>query len=202
MYNFQQNKATKRSISLRKPINGMGLNDADYVTQPTVDGKIITCPIYRKWSGMLMRCYSAKYQEKNPTYIGYTVSDSWLIFSNFRAWMIKQDYYGLDLDKDIKLKGNTVYSSDNCLFIPHSLNSLLNDHVSTRGHWPVGVSWHKGAGRFQAQITIDGKTKPLGRFTTPEEASEVYQAARTAKIKQLITDNVYPMATPYLEQHL
>jgi len=37
-----------------------------------------------------------------------------------------------------------------------------------------GVS--KNRGKYQAQIRIDGKRIMLGRFDTPEEASEVYEA--------------------------
>lgn len=44
-----------------------------------------------------------------------------------------------------------------------------------------GVSWNKFAGRWVAQITIDGKNKYLGYFDTPEEA----HAAYCAKAKEL-----------------
>lgn len=39
-----------------------------------------------------------------------------------------------------------------------------------------GVSWHKQSGKWQAQISVDGKRTTLGRFSTPEAAYAVYCA--------------------------
>lgn len=75
-------------MKTRKLVHGVGINDADYVTQKLetigyVNGKrkqkrVWICPFYRTWSNMLDRCYSFKYQERNKTYIGCTVTDEWL----------------------------------------------------------------------------------------------------------------------------
>ena len=106
---------------------GVGINDADYVVKKFetigyVDGKrkrklVWTCPYHRAWESMLKRCYSAKYQERQPTYKGCTVSDDWLTFSNFRAWMIAQDWEGKHLDKDLLFEGNKIYSTETCVFV-------------------------------------------------------------------------------------
>lgn len=37
-----------------------------------------------------------------------------------------------------------------------------------------GVTWDKANSKWQAQITLHGKVKKLGRFPTPEEAYEAY----------------------------
>lgn len=39
-----------------------------------------------------------------------------------------------------------------------------------------GVSWHRSAGKWQAQIMVNGKSMYLGLFTTPEAAHEAYTA--------------------------
>jgi hypothetical protein len=44
-------------------------------------------------------------------------------------------------------------------------------------HLPVGVTVHKGSGRYVAQICTNGKNKYLGSFKTPEEARAAYVAA-------------------------
>ena len=38
-----------------------------------------------------------------------------------------------------------------------------------------GVSWHKGSSKWEAKISIDGKSKHLGYFTNEEEAAEAYK---------------------------
>ena len=40
-----------------------------------------------------------------------------------------------------------------------------------------GVSWEKNANKWRTQITINGKLKHLGLFTSEEAAAEVYQEA-------------------------
>lgn len=39
----------------------------------------------------------------------------------------------------------------------------------------IGVCWSKDKGKWESQISINGKTKKLGRFNNELEASEVYQ---------------------------
>ena len=50
--------------------------------------------------------------------------------------------------------------------------AALTEKRKTQRGFPTGVSFHKSSGRFQARISIDGKTKHLGLFSTPEEAAE------------------------------
>ena len=90
-----------KKVTTPKLVFGIGVNNADYVVQKWetvgyVDGKrkrklVWECPFYRTWKNMLMRCYSTKFQERRPTYKGCSVSEEWKTFSNFRAWMEKQD---------------------------------------------------------------------------------------------------------------
>lgn len=42
----------------------------------------------------------------------------------------------------------------------------------------VGVSWHKSAQKWKAQICVDRKVKHLGLFTSPEEAHAAYLQAK------------------------
>ena len=90
---------------------------------------------------------------------------------------------GWELDKDILQKGNKLYSKDTCCFVPHEINMLLTKRDNARGEYPIGVCFHKASGKFMAYLTINGKMKFLGRFTTPEEAFQAYKLAKEAYIK-------------------
>jgi len=163
----------------RKPLFGVGINDSDYITNYTDKyGNSKTCPYYSRWCSMLNRCYSSNYHIRNPTYIGCTVSKEWLTFSNFKKWMETQDYIGKDLDKDILIEGNKVYSKDTCCFVSSDINSLLVDNKAARGKYPVGVCLHKPSDKYRAQISINGKVKNLGYHTTIQEASNTYNIAK------------------------
>lgn len=160
-----------------KLVHGVGLNDADYAVTPIVNGKRNRCRFYRTWESMLNRCYSAKYQAKQPTYIGCYVCDEWLTFSNFKKWMEQQDWQGKELDKDLLFVGNKIYSPDTCVFVDKKTNSFANDHGAARGEWPIGVSFHKHVGKFSAQCgnQITEKREHLGYFTCPNEAHKAWK---------------------------
>lgn len=111
----------------KRLVYGVGNNDADYVVEKReeigyVGGKrrrklMWVCPYYQTWKDMIKRCYSTKCQEKFPTYKGCSVSADWHTFSNFKAWMEKQNWEGKQLDKDILIEGNKVYSPETCVFV-------------------------------------------------------------------------------------
>ena len=77
--------ANKSSLSRRKLVYGVGINDADYVVNPTVGGRRVICRFYQSWLCMLTRCYSVKSLKSHPEYVGCSVCDEWLAFSAFKA---------------------------------------------------------------------------------------------------------------------
>ncbi len=112
---------------------------------------------YKVWQMMLHRCYDEKVQEKLPTYQGCSVAEEWHNFQNFAEWFDKNYLEDWELDKDLLIKGNKVYSAQTCCFIPHEINILLSNNKANRGKLPVGVIWHKKKGKFVAQCTTKGK---------------------------------------------
>ena len=125
---------------------------------------------------MLSRCYSAKYQERRPSYKDCAVSEDWLTFSSFRAWMEKQQWEGKQLDKDILFEGNKVYSTGTCVFVTPVVNTFTTDRGAKRGQWLIGVSWDKPTGKFKAQCSnpFSGAQEYLGLFTCEQQAHEAW----------------------------
>lgn len=180
MSHFVQIPINKHSLANRKLLYGKGVNNAPYQTYPTISGKRIRCPHHRAWSAMLERCYSKKWQNKYPTYLGYSVCNEWHSFMTFRKWMLTQDWKNNQLDKDLLDNPNKVYSPTTCLFISQHMNKLLTNHAAARGNYPIGVTKHKG--RYVTQLSIDGKNKHLGQYATVEEASAAYREAKAKEI--------------------
>ena len=84
---------------------------------------------YRIWLGMIRRCYDNKDLNKNKAYVGCTVCDEWLCYANFEKWY-DDNYYEvnneeMNLDKDILVKGNKIYSPNNCTFVPQRITTLF-----------------------------------------------------------------------------
>ena len=166
-----------------KLVFGVGINDADYVTQKMetieVNGKqkrelVWICPFYRIWRGMLKRCYSAKFQDTRPTYKGCSVSEEWWRFSNFKRWMEKRDWEGMQLDKDILFSGNKVYSAETCVFVTKAVNNFTLDRGNDRGECLIGASWDKEKGKFSSKCSnpFTKKGEHLGYFTCQIEAHQ------------------------------
>lgn len=183
---------------------GVGVNDADYVvvvreTTSFVAGKqkqrvVWRCPFYKVWSHMLGRCYSNKHHEQRPSYINCSVCEEWLRFSTFKAWMQDQEWEGNELDKDLLLPGNKVYSPETCVFVSRQVNSFVIEVKSSRGAWPIGVSWYTVGEKFRAQCSnpFVNKNEHLGYFTTPEEAHQAWLTRKLELAKMLAAEQSDP----------
>lgn len=150
---------------------GVGINDYDKEVTDN-DGRVIKS--YRIWSGVIKRCYDEKTQKKAPAYIGCTVCDEWKYFSNFKKWFDKHYIEDYQLDKDILVQGNRIYSPNTCCFVPQRINTILLDCRASRGKYKIGVSYHKRNNKYGASVNMNGKLKHLGYFTTEEEAYKEY----------------------------
>lgn len=179
-----------RKTSGKSLICGIGINDADYIINKYVYFKgtqkcIWTCPFYSRWSGVIKRCYSENALKRRETYTPCIVSENWKTFSNFKAWMEKQDWQGMELDKDILSFGSKIYSEDTCCFVPQSLNCLLLMSGASRGQYPVGVS--ERGGKYRSKIRSNNKLISLGTYLTIEKAHKAWQEAKIAEIEKAIS---------------
>ena len=143
---------------------------------------------YALWYDMLVRCYSGSFKKKYPTYEGCEVSDNFKSYEYFYEWCHKQIGFGNEgwqLDKDLLIKGNKVYSETTCVFLPNEINSLLTRREALRGEYLIGVYWNKTANAFKAQVNKGkGKQEYLGVFKTEIEAFNAYKQAKEAFVKE------------------
>ena len=157
-----------RNGSVKDPYSpsvcGIGIVGTKY--PPTVNG-VITKE-YELWTGMLERCYSDTYKKKQPTYEGCEVSDNFKNYEYFYEWCHKQIGFGVasfELDKDLLVKGNKIYSEDSCVFLHKDINLLLTKRTASRGEYLIGVCWHKRDNVFMARVGKNkGKSEHLGLF--------------------------------------
>jgi hypothetical protein len=122
---------------------------------------------YRAWIRMLERCYSDEYKRKFPTYIDCIACDDWLVFSNFKSWMGKQDWVDNRLDKDIIKKGNKIYCPEYCAFVSPTTNGFVVGDLEQKNQYLLGVSFHERAGKFRSRCRnpFTKKEEYLGLFT-------------------------------------
>lgn len=152
-------------IIMQRLVYGVAINDAPKSNRwHKYDSSVPE--IVKIWKGMLQRCYCENYKARWPSYCNKKVCEEWLLFSNFREWVKSQDWKGKQLDKDLIIKGNTLYHPDFCVFIDRSLNLFLTDNERARGKWPIGVYFDRRIGKFKAQCCnpFTGKKDFLGDF--------------------------------------
>jgi len=180
----------KKAISC-KLVHGVGFNDQTYAAKQE-DGTYDKS--YKLWVGMLERCYSKPLHIKYPSYSCCRVSEAFKYYTYFREWCYTQEGYKqkdsngrhYQLDKDILIKGNKVYSEDTCIFIPPALNLLLIKNDATRGQYPVGIHKQTVGDKYIVHAPDkNGKRVYCGSFVTVEEAFSTYKKLKEAWIRKL-----------------
>ena len=192
---FKEIAADSRSKNSRRKIHGVGINDADYFTQY----KGVSCPYYHKWKKMLERCYSDKWKKNKPTYSECVVCVEWLTFSNFKEWMLTQDWVGKELDKDIIFSGNKVYSPDACIFVSREIN-LLIQHKKSK--FATGVNYHKRDKVFCTAVSHNGSHDHIGSYRTEMEAHDAYKIRKYEIIKEVAMLQSEPLKSALLNHRI
>lgn len=186
-----------------KLVRGVGVNDAKYKVRESVSwregGKLKIkstwlCPFYEKWSNMIDRCYGESNSINRQPYKDCTVCEEWLTFSNFRSWMITQEWEGKHLDKDLLFTGNKTYSPESCVFISRYINSFILTQEKNKGEYPSGVSLRKDTNKFHSTCQDPFKRKKihLGYFNCQNEAHlawKSYKHKLSIKYAELQTDS-------------
>ena len=143
---------------------------------------------YLLWNHMLTRCYNENLKLKLPSYNNCTVSDNFKYYPYFKEWCNNQVGFnreGWQLDKDILIKGNKIYSEDTCCFVPAEINSVFVKCNRSRGKYPIGVNYHKSSCKFVAQMSCKKTKIHLGLYDTVEEAFNAYKKYKEMFIKSL-----------------
>lgn len=155
---------------------------------------------YETWRGILKRCRDEQYILREPTYNGCVISNDWIYYDNFYSWITSQENYekwkqgGREwaIDKDIKCKGNKIYSADTCLLVPQNVNSLFTNRKLHRGNCPIGVDYWTKYDKFRASCMnpFTKKQEYIGSFDSTDSAFKAYKKYKENIIK-LVAEQEY-----------
>lgn len=158
---------------------------------------------YSKWNNILHRSYDVKHKENNPTYKDVTVCEEWHNFQNFAQWFEENNIEGFELDKDILVKDNKIYSPETCCFVPREINSLFKTCTKENG-LPVGVTYDKFNNKYKVSFRKNKKMTTIGRFDTIIKAHQVFKITKENYVKEVankwrgeITEGVYHILINY-----
>ncbi|MET4184968.1 hypothetical protein ABIB94_007097 [Bradyrhizobium sp. JR7.2] len=172
------NDVTARSASVRyRRSSSCGCLQREAATKHAMH----KTPEYKSWSQMLERCRNKNHHAyKDYGGRGISVCDRWFKFENFFADMGKRPE-GHSIDRHPNNGGN--YEPENCRWatpkeqIDNRRPVTLHKRMSKNNTSGVqGVKRH--CGKWQANITFQGKRYHLGTFTKIEDAAAVVHEAR------------------------
>ena len=162
-------------LNSKSNVYGIGMNDIN----ESIRHKSIQEYPYKIWSGIIRRCQKSN-ENFHPSYIGCTVSNEWLYYSKFLDWFNTHYVEGWHIDKDLLKKGNKIYGSETCCFVPQEINNLFRRKRNGR-NLPTGVTFVNG--RYKSSCFFEGKRIQLGYYDTIEDAFNSYKRKKEEIIK-------------------
>lgn len=147
------------------------------------------------WNKISARCLAGgNYQIGNPAYVGTT--NGFDDFQQFAEWCNDQPGYSsfdaegfrFEIDKDILVHGNKIYSPKTCCFVPKRINSLLTSSTAARGKHPLGVSYVKRRSVFMAYCKDGTGMTFLGHFSDTMLAHQAWQIKKRDVITSAAMD--------------
>ena len=156
----------------RKSIFGIGV--IGYGKNKCCINKKITKE-YRLWTDLLRRCYAESHLKKHRSkcYFGCIVDERWHNFQNFCEDLPKLKNYDkwiefgakkYHLDKDTIVKGNKLYSLENCMFLDVKTN--CGQSAKNRNSTAITVCLYKiGVKVFEGHLKEVGKILNLSYAT-------------------------------------
>lgn len=142
---------------------------------------------YEDWNSMMKRCYVRN--NGNVSYADKTVEESWHNFQVFAEWATNQPNFGRkgwQLDKDLLVKGSTLYSENTCVYLPSEINSFIKRRRFNDLPLGVDIAYeYNGTAYFRVQAREDGKNIVLGKSYDVVEAFNMYKVHKEGLAKDL-----------------
>ncbi len=162
---------------------GIGFNDRKYPTK--VKSKHTREYIF--WTGFLSRSCSENTKNNQPSYKPCSVSENFKSYSYFYEWCQDQIGFdlGFDLDKDLIVKGNKIYSEEFCVFLPSEINRALCKNDKGRGGLPIGVFYNKKSKKFESRVRRNSNPVYIGSFDSEIDAFNSYKSEKESYLKHL-----------------
>lgn len=202
---FEKVPATKIAIKRRKLAQGVGINDALFMTSKLVNGVKIKYKPYQIWASILTRCFSESRGKSAMSYVGCTIADDWISFSNFDKWYSSQDYEGKEVDKDLLFPLNREYGPEKCILVSKEVNMFAAGHDTKKRDTPIGVSHYKENNTYRIKCRIgSGVIIEACGFKNATDAFNAWKIVKQGYAEELAykpeNENVKDVLLSYVER--
>ena len=108
--------------------------------------------------------------------------------------MEQEDWEDKELDKDLLIYQNKIYSPETCVLVPTYINSFMTKRQNARGLYPLGVTNINNKQRIYSKpyrsninnYETNQQQLTLVYFKTPQEAHREWQLAKIKCAKYLM----------------
>lgn len=140
---------------------------------------------YKAWCSMMARCYSDSFKKNELSYKECSVHRDWHNFQVFAKWYTSQKQYklGYQLDKDILVTGNKIYSKDTCCLVPVEINKGVIGSKDVEKD-KFGIS-KRPNGKYQLRYSEFGKRVHVGDFEDIKSARDKYLEMKSKYVRKL-----------------
>jgi hypothetical protein len=141
---------------------------------------------------MIERCCVGNiYGKFSDKYDDVTCCREWLCYKTFADWYKENTYdignERLHLDKDIKYKGNTIYSPYHCIFVPQIINEQFKEFSGKQKTIDTDLPYTIRRTKTNAnRYEVSYRGKYLKTCDTVEECIDIYLAAKRNYIIELV----------------
>lgn len=144
---------------------------------------------YSAWRSMIARCHNPE-DSNFDKYIDCEVCEEWHNYQNFAEWYDENIYYvgteRMHVDKDILHEGNKIYSPENCIIVPQSINEIF--HTSL-GKKTKDVDLPYTIRRVSNnRYSVAYRAKSLGVYDTVEDCVDAYMNAKREHIRNKVNE--------------
>ena len=134
---------------------------------------------YKVWSHIIDRCSDFnKINKKRPHYLDVTICKEWLTYDNFKKWFENPENgyrEGYQIDKDILVNNNKIYSPETCCFVPQEINLIVRKEYKNNKY--TGVI--KNGSCYLSVISFRGTRYIIGKYKNKQDAFIAYKNAKT-----------------------
>lgn len=136
---------------------------------------------YKTWKGVFNRCYN-KNNKNNVNYLNViTICENWHNYQNFAEWFENNYIVGFELDKDILIDGNKIYSPNTCCFVPQEINNIFKKNQKKKYNLPIGVFYREKSKKYISMLN----NKTLGYYENIEDAFNCYKKEKENYYKKI-----------------
>jgi len=164
-------------------------------------------PHFQVWCGLRTRTLDDDFKQEHKSYIDCSLCEEWMCMQNFCDWAEstkpKDNSIRWELDKDLLIEGNRLYSPETCCWLPKEINLFLSK-MSEKAIYPKTLA---DGGVVYRVFVREGKEKQvekgshyIGTYYSYEMAVDKWRWVKKQRLNALIQQYRHLMSDVVIER--